>query len=144
VCIESELDPAPISGDELLLERLLANLLQNAVGHNLSGGWVRVETDAMAGRSRLRVSNSGPIVVADEVGGLLEPFRRAGSERAGHRDGHGLGLSIVAGIASAHGAVLQTRAREQGGLEIEVSFRAAPQSAERSSTPRAGHTKRPA
>ena len=120
--IESELASAAISGDERLLERLLANLLDNAVRHNVPGGWVRVWTGVRDGRSTLGVSNSGPVIAPADLDSLLEPFRRAGTERARHRDGHGLGLSIVAAIASAHGAVLRTRARSEGGMDVEVSF----------------------
>jgi signal transduction histidine kinase len=75
-----------------------------------------------AGRPTLTVSNSGPVMAPTEVDALLEPFRRAGAERTRHRDGHGLGLSIVAAIASAHGASLGAQARGEGGLDVEVSF----------------------
>jgi signal transduction histidine kinase len=120
--VESELGAAATSGDERLLERLVANLVDNAVRHNVAGGWVRVWTGLRAGMPTLNVSNSGPPIAPGEVEALLEPFRRAGADRARHRDGHGLGLSIVAAIASAHRARLQARARADGGLDVEVSF----------------------
>jgi signal transduction histidine kinase len=120
--VASELTAASISGDERLLERLVANLLDNAVRHNVAGGWVRLRTGVHRGRPTLSVSNSGPIIAPGEVDALLEPFRRAGVDRARHRDGHGLGLSIVAAIASAHGAELSARPRGEGGLDVEVSF----------------------
>ncbi|HWF25686.1 MAG TPA: ATP-binding protein [Solirubrobacteraceae bacterium] len=120
--IQSELTAAAISGDERLVERLVANLVDNATRHNLPGGWVRVWTGVRAGRPTLTVSNSGPVMAPTEVDALLEPFRRAGAERTRHRDGHGLGLSIVAAIASAHGASLGAQARGEGGLDVEVSF----------------------
>jgi signal transduction histidine kinase len=120
--IESELSAAAISGDERLLERLVANLIDNAVRHNVAGGWVHVWTGVCEGVPTLRVSNSGPIIAPGEVDALLEPFRRAGADRTRHRDGHGLGLSIVAAVASAHGATLRARARGGGGLEVAVSF----------------------
>jgi signal transduction histidine kinase len=120
--VQSELAAAAISGDERLVERLVANLVDNATRHNLPGGWVRVWTGVRAGRPTLTVSNSGPVIAPAEVDALLEPFRRAGAERTRHRDGHGLGLSIVAAIASAHGASLCAQARGEGGLDVEVSF----------------------
>jgi signal transduction histidine kinase len=124
--VESDLSPAATSGDERLLERLVANLVDNAVRHNVAEGWVRVWTGVRGGHPALSVSNSGPTIAPSEVDCLLEPFRRAGAQRARHGDGHGLGLSIVAAVASAHGAALQARAREDGGLDVEVSFEARP------------------
>jgi signal transduction histidine kinase len=120
--VRSELGPAPISGDERLLERLVTNLVDNAVHHNVPGGWVRVWTGVRGGRPTLQVSNSGPMVAPTEVDALLEPFRRAGTDRARHRNGHGLGLSIVAAVASAHHAELCACARAEGGLDVEVKF----------------------
>src|SRR5262249_11424585 len=104
------------------LERLVANLVDNAIRHNVPGGWVRVWTGVREGRPVLTVSNSGPVIAPGDVDALREPFRRAGAQRARHRDGHGLGLSIVAALASAHGAVLRTQARSEGGMEVEVRF----------------------
>ncbi|HWF75080.1 MAG TPA: ATP-binding protein [Solirubrobacteraceae bacterium] len=124
--VESELGHAVVSGDGRLLERLVANLLDNAARHNVPGGWVHVWTGVRDGRPMLAVANSGPVIAPGEVDALLEPFRRAGRERTRHRDGHGLGLSIVAAIATAHGATLRARAREGGGLEVAVSFGVAP------------------
>ncbi|HEY5316539.1 MAG TPA: ATP-binding protein [Solirubrobacteraceae bacterium] len=120
--VDSELTVAEISGDERLLERLVANLVDNAVRHNVAGGWVRVWTGVRGGRPALSVSNSGPKIAPGGVDALLEPFRREGAERARHRDGHGLGLSIVAAIAAAHGATLDARGRSEGGMEVIVSF----------------------
>jgi len=126
VVLESDLSAAAISGDERLLERLVANLVDNALRHNVPGGWVHVWTGLRHGRPTLEVSNTGPLIAPSEVDALLEPFRRAGVDRARHQDGHGLGLSIVAAIASAHGAALRARARGEGGLEVEVNFGARP------------------
>jgi signal transduction histidine kinase len=70
----------------------------------------------------MRVSNSGPVIPAQQVQELFQPFRRLGNGRARHRDGHGLGLSIVSAIAAAHRAVLSARARPGGGLDVEVRF----------------------
>ncbi len=111
---------ARLRGDERLIERLAANLLDNALVHNVPDGWVSVVTATEAGRAILRISNSGPVIDPGEVDGLLEPFRRAGGRLSGR--GHGLGLSIVAAIAAAHDAELSVRARAQGGLDVEVAF----------------------
>jgi signal transduction histidine kinase len=120
--VDTALGPAAASGDPRLVERLAVNLVDNALRHNVPGGWVEVTTGTRADGSVLSVINSGPPVLPSEVGRLFEPFQRLGTARAGRRDGHGLGLSIVAAIAGAHDARLSARARPAGGLEVEVCF----------------------
>jgi signal transduction histidine kinase len=120
--VDAALDPTPALGDPRLAERLVANLVDNAIGHNLPGGWVQVETNSRAGRAELSVANSGPPVPPAEVERLLRPFQRLGADRTGHREGHGLGLSIVAAVAATHDADLRVRARPEGGLQVVVGF----------------------
>jgi signal transduction histidine kinase len=124
--VDVSLNPGPISGDQRLIERLVSNLLENALRHNVPDGriWVRVET--LAGRPTLAIANTGPLVPAEEVQRLLQPFQRLAPERVGQREGLGLGLSIVAAIAAAHEATLDVHAGRHGGLEIEVRFPHAP------------------
>jgi signal transduction histidine kinase len=114
------LDAAPVSGDSRLVERLVVNLVDNALRYNGPGGHVEVRTGVRGGQALLTVSNSGPVVPAADVDRLLQPFQRLGSERVG--TGAGLGLSIVAAIADAHGATLTATPRPTGGLCIEVAF----------------------
>jgi signal transduction histidine kinase len=117
------LDPAPTSGDPALGERLVANLVDNAVRHNIPAGRIEVATGAKAGRAVLSIANSGPVVPSAELDRLLQPFQRFAADRNGQDDdGLGLGLSIVHAIATAHEATLTTRAQPGGGLAIEVSF----------------------
>ncbi|MDE3132662.1 MAG: HAMP domain-containing protein [Acidobacteriota bacterium] len=115
-------DPAPVAGDEVLVQRLVANLLINAVRYNSVGGLVEVATGSTNGRAMLTVTNTGPVIPAIEVTRLLQPFQRRDPRRAHHGDGHGLGLAIVKAIADAHHATLVARPRPQGGLTVEVSF----------------------
>jgi signal transduction histidine kinase len=122
VHVELSLEPALISGDRRLLTRLVSNLLENAVHHNTKGGNVRVAVAADAGESTLKITNTGPSVPAGEIDRLLQPFQRLSPDRIGHGDGLGLGLSIVAAIASAHNASLQVKPGSGGGLETEVRF----------------------
>jgi signal transduction histidine kinase len=124
VQIDTALAAAPATGDRRLVESLAANLVDNAVRHNVRGGRVEVATGAAGAVTRLRVGNTGPVVGPDELGRLFEPFRRRNGERTGHPDGHGLGLAIVRAIATAHRAGLELHARADGGLDIEVSFSA--------------------
>ncbi|MFD0309895.1 sensor histidine kinase, partial [Streptomyces sp. NPDC127119] len=125
--VDAELTSAPLVGDPHLVGRLVSNLLENAVRHNVAegaGGWVTVWTGVVDGRASLRIANSGPVVPVDQVGVLFEPFRRLGVERVRGRarEGAGLGLSIVAAIVGAHGGVVEARARGEGGLWVEVVF----------------------
>ncbi|HXP99789.1 MAG TPA: HAMP domain-containing sensor histidine kinase [Solirubrobacteraceae bacterium] len=114
------IDPAPTVGDVRLLERLVANLLDNALRHNVAGGRVEVTTAGRAGVAVLSVSNSGPRVPPAEIERLFQPFQRLTPDRAAHGNGHGLGLSIVRAIADTHGATLVAHSREGGGLVVEV------------------------
>jgi signal transduction histidine kinase len=118
--------PAPLLGDKLLAERLVANLVGNAVRHNVAGGKVEVSTAARDSRAVLTVANTGPAIPPEAVGRLFQPFRRLDGRRVRHDSGHGLGLSIVDAIAAAHGAAITARARTGGGLSIEVTFPAIP------------------
>ncbi|MGW4472694.1 sensor histidine kinase [Nonomuraea sp. NPDC004354] len=120
--VESSLRPAPAFGDHALAERLVANLLDNALRHNVPGGWVRVETSVRSGRATLRVSNSGPVIPADRLPLLLQPFQRLESARKADGDGLGLGLSIVAAIVEAHHGTLEVRPLRDGGLEVIVAL----------------------
>jgi signal transduction histidine kinase len=130
--LEKSLAPAPAWGDPDLAERLIANLADNALRYNSPGGRVELVTGAEAGQATLRASNTGPAVPTQELEELFQPFRRLGSGRTGQRggSGHGLGLSIVTAIVNAHGAVLDARARQAGGLDVEVRFPAARGSAD--------------
>jgi signal transduction histidine kinase len=123
--LESELESAPTAGDPRLLERLVANLLDNAIQHNTPDGWIAVTTALEAGDALLTVSNSGPVIAPEEAARLVRPFNRLGSERTRHGAGHGLGLSIVSAIAIAHGASLAVQPNPDGGLRVEVRFPAA-------------------
>ncbi len=144
VTVSTELLPARTVGSAGLLDRLVVNLIGNAVQHNESGGWVQVTTvtadsadgdstglvgsrtpgtDVPAGlRAILTVSNSGPVVAEHEVAGLLQPFSR-GRDRVGQ--GHGLGLSIAAAVVKSHRGELDITPRAEGGLAITVRLPAA-------------------
>jgi signal transduction histidine kinase len=118
----SKLEDAPTTGEERLIERLVANLVDNAIHHNTADGWVEVTTGIDAGQAVLSVVNSGVAIPAEELQRLARPFHRLGRDRTGHGDGHGLGLSIVDAIATAHGATLTFQALADGGLRAEVRF----------------------
>jgi signal transduction histidine kinase len=124
ITVEANLSAAPFAGDRVLVERLVANLVDNAIRYNVAGGWVRVETGSDNGDSYLSVTNSGPLVPEAKVASLFEPFTRLG-QRVTNDEGVGLGLSIVASVAAAHGGRLETVALPNGGLTITVRFASA-------------------
>jgi signal transduction histidine kinase len=119
--VEAVTEPAPLHGDPILAERLVANLIDNAVRHNIPGGRVQVTTGTRRGRALLSVSSTGPVIPPDQVDRLFQPFQRLHSQR-GNGSGHGLGLSIVRAIATAHEAGITAVAPPGGGLSIEVAF----------------------
>jgi signal transduction histidine kinase len=142
--IEAGTQPATLDGDPLLVERLVANLIDNAVRHNIPGGKVEIATGTSHGRAVLSVANTGPVIPPTEVGRLFEPFQRLHARRAHHNNGHGLGLSIAQAIATAHGATIDAHAKPGGGLTITVTFPpaahpdSAPGTPPRTHRPRAG------
>jgi len=109
-------------GDKELLERLLANLLENATRYNHDGGFVRLEIEHNRQNATLRVSNSGDVVPAEAIPHLFEPFYRIERSRSRDSGGAGLGLSIAAAVAAAHGGTTTAAARETGGLEVTVTL----------------------
>ena len=124
--VVAALDEANATGDARLVHRLVSNLIDNAIRYNTTGGRVEVELTATAAETTLTVTNTGPPVPPDQVSRLLEPFQRADPDRAASPNGLGLGLSIVADIAEAHGAGLAVRPRPEGGLTAVVRFPAEP------------------
>jgi signal transduction histidine kinase len=120
--VRVRLEPAQARGDARLLERLIANLIDNGIRYNQPGGVLDVTTSTDDGHALVRVRNSGDRIEPETAATLTEPFRRLG--RGG--DGFGLGLSIVNSVVTAHGGALRVRAPETGGLDVVVELPAAP------------------
>ena len=114
IVIEADLSAAPTLGDRVLVERLVANLVDNAVRYNVTGGSVQVETGTDRGQSYLSVTNTGPLVPEPKLASLFEPFTRL-DQRVSNGQGVGLGLSIVASVVTAHSGHLQADALPNGG-----------------------------
>jgi len=136
--VAADLGTAPALGDPRLAEQLAANLTDNAIRYNVTGGQVGITAGRRDGQAFLAVTNTGPVIPPDQLSRLFQPFQRldpgprvqggpsqAGSSQAGlssARGGLGLGLAIVSAIAAAHGAELRAVARAAGGLAVEVIF----------------------
>jgi signal transduction histidine kinase len=117
--VDAKLDPAETAGDPQLLERMVWNLIDNAVRHNEPGGWIRLRTGSGDAAAYLEIANSGPLIPDDAVPSLFEPFRRM-EARTGVRAGVGLGLSIARSVITAHRATVTARSQPGGGLHISV------------------------
>jgi signal transduction histidine kinase len=119
VTLRSELTPRAVAGDTSLLERLVTNVVHNAIHYNERGGSVLVR---VAETPALVITNTGPRVPAEAVSALFEPFRRLDRDRTAHRTGAGLGLSIVRSVARAHDGAADATPNPTGGLRIEVNL----------------------
>jgi signal transduction histidine kinase len=120
VALRRRLAKTAATGDPVLLERLVANLVSNAVKYNEPGGWVEVTTADEPAGPTLMVRNTGQHVPAEMVPSLFEPFRRLGADRVRGRGGAGLGLAIVRSIVVAHAGTIEVRPRAEGGLELRI------------------------
>jgi signal transduction histidine kinase len=120
--VTTELVPAVVDGDPVLLASLVDNLVANAVRHNLGGGWLHASTAAEGDQARLVVASSGPVVPADRVEDLFEPFQRLDGDRVRSQRGAGLGLSIVRTVALAHHGHVNASPLDAGGLRVTVTL----------------------
>jgi signal transduction histidine kinase len=118
--VRASLEPAVVAGDPVLAERLVANLVDNALRYNRPDGEVWISTRVVAGGGELVVTNTGPVVDQDDAGRIFQPFERL-SDRTSH-DGFGLGLAIVASIAAIHGGTAAAWPRDGGGLSVTVTI----------------------
>jgi len=131
--VVADLVAAPADGDPGLAESLVANLVDNALRHNVRGGQIDIRTGASAdaktgaAAASLSISNTGAVIPPGELDRLFQPFQQLGRERTrgSGAGGHGLGLAIAAAIVTAHRAALAAAARPGGGLHITVTFRPA-------------------
>lgn len=118
--VRTDVGETPTSGDAILLERLVANLVENGIRHNVAGGWVEARCRSVDEHAEVVVTNTGPEVPAYEVAELFQPFRRLDRDRIVVDRGVGLGLSIVEAIARAHHGSVTAQPREGGGLVVQV------------------------
>jgi hypothetical protein len=122
IAVERSLDPVSVIGSPTLLARLVENVIDNGVRHNQMDGRMRISLNSAAGSARFTVDTSGPPLDQALVDDLARPFRRLRTDRSGSVRGAGLGLSIVAAVATAHHGTLALRPREEGGLRVMIDL----------------------
>lgn len=120
VTLDLALETVPVVGDRMLLERMVDNLVENAIRHNHRGGWVRVSVAPEAGWAVLQVANGGSALQPEVVTALFEPFRRGHGEAPGRQRGFGLGLAIVRSVAKAHAGAVEATSPAAGGMVVTV------------------------
>ena len=120
--LELDLQPASVLGEEALLERMVTNLVDNAIRHNVDDGWFSVRTWSDDSLTYLEVANGGPVVPADEARLLFDRFYRLDRSRSRKTGGFGLGLSIVKSVVTAHQGTVELQAPEEGGLRVTVTL----------------------
>jgi signal transduction histidine kinase len=120
--LTTDLHPAPVDGDPVLLDRMVRNLVDNAIRYNDPGGWVHVVTGHGDGQAVVTVRNSGDAIPPSEVDRLFEPFQRLASHRAASSRSSGLGLAIVRSIVHAHGGAVTATPNPEGGLTVTATF----------------------
>ncbi len=125
--VETRLAQIEVSGSETLLGRMTENVIENAVRHIQPGGSIEIALEPLGGeQGRMIVDSSGLLLDQHAVAQLAQPFKRLGQDRIGSQNGHGLGLSIVAAVAAAHGGRLELNARAEGGLRVQITLPAPP------------------
>jgi signal transduction histidine kinase len=123
--VETDLDALEVAGSPTLLGRMIENVIENAVRYTEPGGLIEIALASSDGRqARVDITSSGPLLDPRAVAQLVQPFKRLSQDRTGSQDGHGLGLSIVAAVAAAHGGQLDLHARAEGGLRVQITLSA--------------------
>jgi signal transduction histidine kinase len=124
--VETRLGAVEVDGSATLLTRMIENVIENAVRHNQPGGVIELSLAPLNGQlARVTIDSSGPILDQTAVALLAQPFKRLSQDRTGSQHGHGLGLSIVAAVAAAHSGSVDLKAREEGGLRVQITLPAA-------------------
>ena len=121
LAVSASITSTPVAGDARLLARLAANLIDNAIRHNKPGGQIGVQVTTSDGHAQLKITNSGQVIPAGQVPGLLQPFQTA-RQPDRPRGEPRMGLPIIAAIAKAHHARLTISPGRLGGLDIDVTF----------------------
>jgi two-component system, OmpR family, sensor histidine kinase VanS len=114
--------PCVALGDPVLLHQAVANLVRNAIRHNVPAGQATVGVSTDDDRTCVTVTNTGPLVPQESLDALTEPFVRGAGRALTRGSGHGLGLAIVSAVASAHSGTLALHPNPDGGLTVHLDL----------------------
>ncbi|HXH96153.1 MAG TPA: HAMP domain-containing sensor histidine kinase [Gaiellaceae bacterium] len=117
-----ELEPVTVTGDRDRLRQIVDNLLANVRAHTPAGTPVRVVVRRVDGSAEIGVTDSGPGLTEEQAAQVFERFYRADDSRARAVGGAGLGLSIVAAVARAHGGEVSARSSPGGGATFLIAL----------------------
>ena len=120
--IELQKEPAAVLGDRDRLRQIVDNLLANARAHTAPETPVAVRVAAVNGSAVVEISDRGPGIEAGEVERIFERFYRTDSSRSRESGGVGLGLSIVAAVAEAHGGTVAAESPPGGGATFRITL----------------------
>lgn len=122
VRVDRQLVPASVAGESERLERVVVNLISNALKYTEVGGIVEVEVEVRGDTVHLRVRDSGVGIDADEQARIFERFYRTAAARVGSAPGLGLGLGIARDIVQAHGGAISVASTIGVGSVFEVTL----------------------
>lgn len=120
--IELQAEPAEVVGDRARLRQIVDNLLANVRAHTPPGAPVSVRVGQWDGSAVVEVSDAGPGLDAEEVARVFERFYRADASRSRESGGVGLGLSIVAAVAKAHGGTVAAESQPGEGATFRITL----------------------
>jgi two-component system OmpR family sensor kinase len=120
--IELESEPAAVVGDRDRLRQIVDNLLANVRSHTPAGTPVNVRVGRENGSALIEVADSGPGLSADDAARVFERFYRADRSRSRESGGVGLGLSIVAAVAEAHGGSVAAESEPGRGATFRITL----------------------
>lgn len=122
--LRSELEPAPVMGDDGRLRQVTMNLVANALRYTPAGGTITVRTRVERGQATLTVLDTGPGIHEQDLPRLFERFYRG--RVAGDMAGSGIGLAVVKELLAAHGGTIEASNRDEGGAAFTARLPLAP------------------
>ena len=117
-----ECEPVTMTGSDILIYRLVYNLVENAVKYNMDGGQVTVTCREWDKHIHIMVSDTGKGIPEELRSRIFEPFFRVDKSRSRELGGIGLGLALVNEIVRVHAGSIEIKGNRAGGTDFEIEF----------------------